>query len=259
MLLVCPCHTANFLEKNNLGIEAFIGRSDQVPDWDRLIPFVHGIHLPYAHLNLAAFDDELRNNSISALKAAIDEGCKYPVDKMVMHTIGIELWGGGPIGNYERMIDGIKEICDYAGKKGITICVENSAQHIPERIIYGVSAEEWLQIYDDVDRSNVMLTLDTSHAAAAAAFIMKDGTDEDRFNYLNKFLSRPEVIGRVHWSDSRLSNGETYMRDMHLTVGEGDLPRDFHKRIKNLDCIKTLEQYRPENDVIEQLKVIESL
>ena len=259
MLLICPCHSSEFLIKHNLGVEAHIGRSEKLDDWERYVPFVHGVHLPYAHLNLAALDDGLRNDSIDKVKEAIDIGCKYPVDKMVMHTMGIEVWGGGIIGSYERMIDGMKELADYALKKGITLCVENSALHIPERKIYGVFADEWYQIQKDVNRSNLILTLDTSHAATASAFLMKDKTAQDRFDYLYEFLKYPELIGRIHWSDARLTNVEAYMCDMHLTVGEGDLPFDFHKKIKGLKATKLLEQNRPENDVIKELDFIGKL
>ena len=105
-------------------------------------------------------------------------------------------------------------------------------------------------------RDNVLLTLDTSHAATAAAH---KKTAEERFLYMYEYLKHPELIGRVHWSDSRLQNAEAFMKDMHLIPGEGDLPRDFHKRIKSLDAIKTLEQKRAEPDVIEGLRFVESL
>lgn len=259
MYLICPCHTTEFLTKYNLGIEAPIGRFEKLDGWEKYIPFVHGVHLPYAHLNLAAFDDNLRNSSIDAIKKSIDIGCQYPVDRMVMHTLGIEYWGAGPIGCYERMIDGMKEIADYALTKNIKICVENSALHIPERKIYGVFADEWIEIYKDVDRPNVLLTLDTSHAAAAAAYIKKDGTAEERFNYLYEFLKYPELIGWVHWSDSLLTNAESYMEDLHLPVGAGDFPIDFHKKIKALNVTKTLEQHNPAEDEIKALQFIESL
>ncbi len=259
MLLTCPCHRSEFLTKYDLGVEAHIGKSEHLEDWERYIPFVHGVHLPYAHLNLAAFDDTLRQSSIDKIKESIDIGSKFPVDRMVMHTMGIETWGEGILGCYERMIDGMREVADYAQTLGITICIENSAHHIPQRIIYGVSAEEWYNIQRDVNRPNVLLTLDTSHAAAAAAFIKKDGTAQDRFDYLYEFLKYPELIGWVHWSDSLLTNNESYMNDFHLPVGAGDLPVDFHKKINSLSLVKTLERRNPEEDVIKELEFIESL
>lgn len=258
-MLICPNYTSEFLEKNNLGVEAHINSSDKLPDWERYIPFVKGVHLPYAHLNLAAFDDELRQNSINKIKECIDIGLKYPVNKMVMHTLGIETWGEGTLGNYERMIDGMRDIADYAKTKGITICIENSAHHIPQRIIYGVSAEDWYQIQKDVNRPNVLLTLDTSHAATAAAFLKKDATAKERFDYLYEFLKYPELIGWVHWSDSLLTNNETYMDDLHLPVGAGDLPVDFHQKIKNLNVTKTLEHRNPEEEIVKELEFIETV
>ena len=256
MLLTCPVHTTEFYKDCNLGVEAHIGRYDTRPNWEQYIPFVRGVHLPYKKLNLAAFDDALRLHSIDAVKAAIDIGCQYPVDKMVMHTMGIESFDGVTLGNYERMIDGIRVLADYAATKGITLCIENQAQHVPHRVIYGVTAEEWYRIQEDVARENVMLTLDTSHAACAAA--LHPGA-EARFAYLYEFLKHPERIGRVHWSDSKLTKAEAYYQDMHLIPGEGDLPHDFHRQIKYLDAVKTLEQGRPEEDMRRGLVFIDTL
>ena len=256
MLLICPVHTPEFLKECGLLVEAHIGRYDQKPDWHQYVPFVGGVHLPYAKLNLAALDDELRRRSVETVCAAIDEGCRYSVSRMVMHTMGIESRNGETEGTYERMIEGIRELAAYAATKGVTLCIENQAQHIPHRRIYGVSAEEWYKIAEDVDRENLMLTLDTSHAATAAALLPRVA---DRFAYLDAFLAHPERIGRVHWSDSKLGKAEAYYQDMHLIPGEGDLPVSFHKRIKELDAVKTLEQKRSEEDVRRGLAFIEGL
>lgn len=256
MLLICPVHTNEFLTKHNLGVEAHIGRYDALPDWDRYIPFVGGVHLPYTDCNLAALDDNRRLTSIEKIKAAIDVGVKYPVDRMVMHIIGIVEQDGVTVGTYDRVIDSIGKIADYAKTKNIKICLENQALHNPRVTVLGTSAEEWFKIREDVNRDNVLLTLDTSHAATASAH---KKTPEERFAYMYEYLKHPELIGRVHWSDSRLQNAEAFMKDMHLIPGEGDLPRDFHKRIKSLDAIKTLEQKRAEPDVIEGLRFVESL
>ena len=256
MLLICPVHTPQFLSECGLFVEAHIGRYDTLPDWEQYIPFVRGVHLPYKGLNLAALDDALRLSSIEAVKDAIDRGEQYGVDRMVMHTMGIESRNGETLGTYERMIEGIRALADYAQPKGITLCVENQAQHIPHRVIYGVRAEEWIRICEDVDRSNVMLTLDTSHAACAAALLPRK---EDRFAYMYEFLRCPERIGRVHWSDSKLGKCEAFYCDMHLVPGDGDLPVEFHRAIKNLDAVKTLEQKCPEEDVRRALSFIDGL
>ncbi len=256
MLLTCPVYTPEFLKKNGLGVEAHIGRYDKLPTWEQYVPFVGGVHLPYSRFNLAAFDDELRSLSIERVKEAIDIGCNFPVKEMVMHTMGIESFDGVLLGSYERMIDGIRKLADYAAKKGVALCIENQAQHVPHRVIYGVTAEEWYKIQEDVDRENVMLTLDTSHAACAAALL---AGAEKRFEYMYEFLRHPERIGRVHWSDSRLTKSEAYYHDMHLVPGAGDLPIDFHRRINNLDIVKTLEQKCSEEEILQGLAFISSL
>jgi sugar phosphate isomerase/epimerase len=74
-----------------------------------------------------------------------------------------------------------------------------------------------------------------------------------------EFLRHPERIGRVHWSDSRLTKSEAYYHDMHLVPGAGDLPIDFHRRINNLDIVKTLEQKCSEEELLQGLAFISSL
>ncbi len=80
-----------------------------------------------------------------------------------------------------------------------------------------------------------------------------------RLHCLDEFLSRPELIGRVHWSDARLRNREALYNDMHLVPGRGDLPREFHRRVHQLPAVKLLEQKCTEADVLEGLKFIASL
>ena len=256
MYLIPPVHAPSFLIRHNIGIEYFITRHESRPNWAQYIPFVHGIHLPYEGLNLAAFDDALRRHSIDTIKAAIDLGIRFPVDRMVMHSMGTRAKDDRLLGDYDRMIASIAELADYAATKNIILCIENQALHIPNLDRFGTFAEDWLKIPGDVNRSNVLLTLDSSHAATSAAVLK---STEERFAYLYKFLERPELIGRVHWSDSRLGNNESYMKDMHLIPGEGDLPKDFHRKIKALNVLKTLEQSRPEEDVVKGLAFIESL
>lgn len=257
MLLTCPVQTPEFLTANGLGVEVHINRDDVRPDWDQYIPFVGGVHLPYDKLNLAAIDDTLWANSIQTIKNAIDTGCQYGVDKMVMHPRGMESDRGEPVGIYSRMIDGIGAIADYAAGKGITICIENAALHQPKRRCYGIFANEWFQIQKDVAHPNVLLTLDTSHAATSACMLFY--RPEDRFAYMYEYLKQPELIGRVHWSDSRLQYAEGYFNDFHLVPGQGDLPRDFHQKILALDAVKTLEQRCAPEELALGLAFIDSL
>lgn len=257
MLLTCPVQTPEFLSAHDLGVEVHITRDDIRPEWEQYVPFVRGIHLPYDHLNLAALDDETRTHSIETIKNAIDTALQYHIDRMVMHASGVESYRGEPAGTYERLIDSIRTLADYAADRSVTLCVENAALHQPHRRMFGIFAHEWLQIHKDVNKSNVLLTLDTSHAATSAAMLHYRA--EDRFAYLYEFLQHPELIGRVHWSDSRLTYAESYYNDMHLVPGEGDLPLDFHRRIKALDAVKTLEQKCEPERIAAGIAFIESL
>jgi len=257
MLLTRPCHRPEFLLAHQLGVEAHINRYDRLPDWEQYIPFVRGVHLPYSGFNLAAFDDQLRQESLAQLKTALLVGRQYPVDRMVMHTVGIKSRNGEIIGDYERLIDGLQEFAAFAAEQQIILCLENAVHNNPERVqAFGNTAAEWFQIQRDVNRPNVLLTLDSSHAATSAALYATAAEREER---IFDFLAQPELIGRLHWSDSRLRNQEALYNDMHLVPGEGDLPRLFHQRLKQLPVIKLLEQMRPEADVLASLAFIDTL
>lgn len=256
MFLICPSHTPEFLKNNDLKVEVFLPRYDSIPDFDKYPELIGGVHLPYVNFNFAAIDDEFRLRSIEEMCLAIEAAMRYGQSDMVMHVLGIVTEYGKTVGTYERAVESIRSVVDFAAKKGVTICLENQAFHDPNRTVLGTSSEEWFKIWEDVGRENMLLTLDTSHSATAAAHI--EDCDE-RFNYLYTYLSRPHLIRRVHWSDSRLTNKEAFMRDIHLIVGDGDLPVEFHKKIKALPVLKTLEQIRPEEDVLRGLKFIETL
>ena len=257
MLLTCPVQTPEFLKKNHLGVEVHIGRDDVQPQWEQLAPFVGGIHLPYDRLNLAALDEDWRRASMETIQAAIDTGCRYGVDKMVMHPRGTESERGEAVGSYSRLMDSLGQLADYAAGKGITLCLENAALHQPKRRCYGIFAKEWFQIFEDLSHPNILLTLDTSHAATSAAMLLDNA--KDRFAYMYEFLKYPERIGRVHWSDSRLTYAEAYFNDLHLVPGDGDLPLDFHRQILQLPVTKTLEQRCPAEQLQRGLDFVASL
>ena len=257
MLLTCPVQTPEFLKKNQLGVEVHIGRDDVQPHWAQLAPFVGGVHLPYDKLNLAALDEDWKRTSVETIQAAIDAGCVYGVEKMVMHPRGLESERGEAVGSYPRLIDSLGQLADYAAGKGITLCLENAALHQSKRRCYGIFAQEWLQLFEDLAHPNVLLTLDTSHAATSAAMLLDNA--KDRFAYMYEFLKYPERIGRVHWSDSRLTYGEAYFNDLHLVPGDGDLPREFHRQILQLPVVKTLEQRCPGEELQRGLDFVASL
>ena len=215
------------------------------------------IHLPYSGLNFAALDDKLRRNSMNTIRQAIRKGVGFGIHDMVLHHCGIESAEGVMVGTYDRMLDALGQLADYAARYAVTLSLENQVLRSPLQLTrFGSSANDWYRILFDLDRSNVMLTLDTSHAASAVAF---HPDPQARFRHLADFLAHPEFISRVHWSDARLSNQETLFADMHLVPGDGDLPRAFHRRIKRLKAIKVLEQHLTEADIARGLAFIRSL
>ena len=251
MLLTRPIHSAAFLKAHGLGVEVHTDR----PVPEELLPFVFGVHLPYTGLNLAALDETLRRRSIQELEDSLLAGSRFHVDRVVIHSCGIETDDGVRVGDYENLIRSFRELAEFSAKHGIILCIENQVARRKRRR-FGDRPAEWLALPGDIDRENVMLTLDSSHAATSAALFENYA---DRLGCLDEFFRRPELIGRIHWSDARLKNREALYCDMHLVPGKGDLPLEFHRRIHRLEVVKLLEQKCTESEVLEGLDFIAAL
>lgn len=257
MLLVRPIHDPDFLSSHSLGVETHVTRDDVLEGYEKYIPFVHGVHLPYNGVNFASVDEAERQRGLAFVKIAVDTGSRYPVDRFVMHPCGIMSIKGEKTGEYGFLIDSLREIADYAAGKGFMICLENQLYKPPEqRVVFACHSEEWFQLYRDVARPNVKLTFDSSHAASCAG---EEPTDEKRLAALWKYLEHPDYIGRFHWSDSCLTNGKSLFNDMHLVPGQGDLPKEFHQAILKHSAVKLLEQRCTSEEVAAGLEFISSL
>ena len=257
MLLVRPIHDPAFLAAHKLGVETHITRDDVLDGYEKYLPFVHGVHLPYKEVNFAAIDENIRQKGLEFVKRAADEAVKYPVDRVVMHPCGIMGIHGEKTGVYGKLIDSLREIADYLAQKGLIVCLENQLYKPADvRVVFACHSEEWFQLYRDIDRPNVKLTFDSSHAASCAA---EEPTDEKRLAALWKYLEHPDYIGRFHWSDSRITGGESLFRDMHLVPGQGDLPREFHQAILKHPAQKLLEQRCTSEEVAAGLEFIAGL
>ena len=255
-LLVRPLHSIPFLSAHDLGVEAHLGRYDVLPTWPPYIPFVRAVHLPYGGCNLAALDDAHRQRSLLTLKQAIDGAARYNVDRLVMHICGIEAEAEVVVGSYDRLITGLQELAGHAAQQERLLCLENTMLAWGKAARrWGCSSAEWRQIYRDTARANVKLTLDTSHAVTAAQVL---DNPAQRIAAVWEFLADEDAIGRVHWSDSIIGN-DAGRKDMHLVPGTGDLPRAFHKAIKDLPVPKLLEQKCTEAEVSQGLAFIASL
>lgn len=179
------------------------------------------------YANLAALDDTLCHRSLDmarrSLRVALDLGAHV----LVIHQ-GKTRAPASP-GDYARFVDAVALLADEAGGNGLTICVENMPSS------WGYSFQEWQRLPDGVGRPNVALCLDTSHAAQTARCLAK--TPAEREALLWAHLDAD--IRHVHWSDDHLVDG--HGDHLHLSLGRGSLPRDFHQAVARLPATKSLE------------------
>ena len=117
-----------------------------------------------------------------------------------------------------------------------------------------MAPEEWIQMCLDADHENVRLCLDSSHVCTYSHKF----PESERENKVLKFLSRPDLIDHVHWSDNYLYDNRG-RSDSHLPVGKGSLPIELHKAIKKLDATLLLEHFYTIEDLEQELDWISSL
>jgi len=257
MLLASAVFDVDFLQKHDLGVELYIAEDADWSKFDIYRDLVKTIHLPYSDLNLAAFNEQERRRSINVVKDVVNRSGVFKVDTMVLHPCGVFSLNGKTLGEYDRLISSLQELADFMAQRGLILSLENQVLRRPElRVIAGCSSEEWFQLYCDVDRSNVTLTLDSSHAASASAH---EADYEQRCAKLRRFLQHPEWISHFHWSDARLQSNEAQWGDMHLVPGSGDLPVDFHRAVKQHGGSILFEQACPPEALEVGLKFYESL
>ena len=226
-------------------------------------------------LNYAATDGDFRQMSIDEFLAYVDMARQFPRLKQINIHFSPKQWLdetqlAGRYGDYDRHIDGIRQIADYAARWGIEIVLENNnayfdgiADEVPADQIdwsdrnqaFGASPEEWVQVCEDVGRPNVALCLDSSHACTYAHTF---ADPERREAAVMAFLAKPDLIKHVHWNDNYLydARGRT---DSHALLGKGSLPVELHRAIKGLDVTLLLEHFYTIEDLEEELEYIARL
>ncbi len=230
-------------------------------------------------LNYASTDDEFRIVSKNYVLAHIESASKYKNLKQVNMHPSPKYWkhtdkhtGDVSIseGDYNKLIDTIREISSFAEARGIEIVLENNAIHWPDGTVnpswekvdvnsfdewsFGSSPEEWIRICEDVDRVNVKLCLDSSHACTYALGMK----DEDKEKEVMKYVSRPDLLRHVHWNDNYLYD-DRGMNDSHAALNQGTLPTELHRVIKYLDATLLLEHFYGLETLEEELQFIDSL
>ena len=264
------------LTRLNLKAELHATTDPSTPN--ELSPMLISAHAPYVkdglRLNYAATDAEHRADAISLLKEYISKLEVHPSIKQVNLHPPQKQWfdetqTSGKKGDYELMIEAIREIATFANQFNLEIVIENMnasftrAENLDEdeidwesmNISFGDSPEEWINICEDVNLDNVFLCLD-SRQTCTYAHKFKD--DETRKERVMAFLKRPELIHHVHWSDNYLYDNRG-RKDSHLSVGKGTLPKNMHQQIKNLDATILLEHFHGIAELEEELNYIDQL
>lgn len=180
------------------------------------------------YANLAALDEALYRQSLDmarrSLQVALDVGARV----LVIHQ-GKTREPTLP-GRHERLVAALTTLADQAAGSDLTICVENMPAP------WGYSFEEWRSLPADVDRPNVALCLDVSHAAFTARHRAAGPAAREALLWAHLDAA---PIRHVHWSDDHLVDG--HGTHLHLSLGRGSLPRAFHQAIARLPATKSLE------------------
>ena len=261
-----------------LGLTAEASMADDIDAVGSLSDVLVSAHAPSAvgelRLNIAATDDDFRRESIDHIVAYVERARRYPRVKQVNIHFAAKRWVDetqvrGQKGDYGRLIDGVREIAAFADEHGIEIVMENGtakwtdvADDVPaaqvdwsdRNVYFGMPPEEWIQICEDVDRPNVGLCLDSSHACTYAQTFQDDRREE----VVMAYLARPELVRHVHWSDNYLYDARG-RNDSHLSVGTGTLPTEMHRAIKALDATLLLEHFYTPQELEEELAYIDRL
>ena len=235
-------------------------------------------HAPYLigdqRLNYAAPEAEYREHCLGIMLEYVRSVSEFTRLKQVNIHPAPRHWvdkrqATGRTGDYDLMIDSIRQIADLAATLDIEIVVENNnvywervSKETPVEEIdwdqtnqaFGTSPEEWVGIYEDVAHPNVTLCLDSSHVCTYAHTF----PPEDRIGAVMEFLSRPELIKHVHWNDNYLYDTRGRY-DCHASVGKGSMPLELHKAIKGLDSTILLEHFYTLGELEEELEYVAGL
>ena len=274
--LLVPCSAGReMMERCGLGAEAPTILTDEV---NGVADLVVTAHAPFSGMDgrysIADVDDARRSDSIDAIRRYVEEAVhRFPsLRKINMHA-SPKIWVYDTHmlkGNYDRLIDAIREIADVAAGHGLEVVVENNRAYwttVPDSVgaaeanrdaepdYFATGPEEWIQIQKDVDRPNVFRCLDSSHACTFAQ-IQPEG--EAREAVMREYLEDADTLRHVHWNGNDLGTN-VGRDDTHMTLGKDGLPEGLHSAIKALGATLLLEHFQSEQDLEEELEYVRSL
>lgn len=245
---------------------------------DPIADVVLTAHAPYSdslgRFSIGDVDDAVREDAIEKISAYIEEAVqRFPrLQKVNMHC-SPKRWASDtrPLsGDYDRLIDAVQRLSEVAGKHKIELMLENNRAYwegVSDELLanqvdrdaqndyFGVAPEEWRQIQKDVDRSNVFLCLDPSHACTYAQVFMEN---EKREAVMMAYLDAGDALQHVHWNGNDLVS-PVGRKDSHMCIGTDTMPVEFHRRIKGWQATLLLEHFYSIEELETELAYIQQL
>jgi len=202
------------------------------------------VHAAFYELNMAAFSQGIRAESIRYINKSIDFCHELGGEVITVHPgkYTYDILPGASVDTdplmkiqWEHNIESLKRINAHAESKGVILCLENLGWNYVAR-----SFDDMVKIREEVGET-LQFTLDIGHARANS----EDGV-EDGFRVLG------DHIRHIHISDN------FGKEDDHLPLGEGNtnFSKFFHY-LKDFPHIITLEIIPPDSDPSPILKSLE--
>lgn len=266
---VSPGAGAEEIKKRGLFVELGSARLPENAPGE-LKPLARTAHAPFGfsagwarsgRLNIAATDGAWRKESMLCLEHYLASAAKVPAIKLVNMHAAPRLWreqddksAPRPVGEYSILIESLRSLAAFAKNLGLTITVENNRAYwdaVPQdqrfldvprsavREYFGTTSSEWIQIWRDVDRDNLFLCLDTSHATTA---VHRYEDKDERRAALNAYISEPRALKHIHWNDNDPWD-VAGREDRHLDVGTSGLGDEFNDAIRRLEGVTHLLEH----------------
>lgn len=201
------------------------------------------VHAPFFELNIAAFSDGIRQQSIGEINKAVDLCAAVGGQVLIVHAgdhTYSELKGvsrhDNPLAKrqWDNNIDSLKRINDYAQAKGITVCLENIGFNAIDQCY-----ADLIDIRKEVGDS-LQFTLDFGHAR------LQEGAEKG-------IAVLGDNIRHIHLHDNKGAS------DDHLPIGFGNYDFSaFVDYFKNYPGVITLEMVQMNRDAEPIIKCKEN-
>jgi len=263
----------DFISQHGDGTEAAVRPGEDLA-YERVRHLVRTVHLPFhrkGRINFADPKQDVREEDFAYVKAAIEAASPMRPVRYVAHPLGLRQWEARAPGDWDVLVRMHQRLADETrGERTGPIVIENNRTYwngIPDETplseadrsnvnrCFGETAAEWADLATAVDRDDVLLCMDTSHATTSAQLVPEGSAREA---VLREFLSHRDRIVHIHWSDSILQDNRG-RPDNHRFVGQGTLPEWFHREVRDLG-VPIMFEVQPEPDnVVRMLEYVRGL